>query len=356
MRKETISDALGMVQDDFIREAVEYQPEKKSHWPVLTVACLVLVCLGVFLHGQGRGEDLPSQETLPLLEARFEQEGMGFEAVLLYDIQEMAQTNPWTPETHLETLPVYRNLAYTDGAGAPAWLRDREMLALARETAERMGASILAKTYEPALEGDLSYSLTAETDRGTIRVFGDGGITVEFSQPWTLEAAQRLVGYTVQSSWRDYTFAGEALPHWETWKKGEDPTEAILHYNFQRADFAQNEEGKVWLVRWGDRLQAAEKLGDYEIISLAQARDLLLAGESVSSVPEEYGGVSREAIAKEELIYVTGNVQEVFQPYYRFWVELAEDPVEKAEGLKTYGAYYVPAVCGIYLTDFPIYQ
>lgn len=355
MRGETISEALGLVKDQYIREALEHQQKKHRRWPVLA-ACLVLVCLGGYLVGHGTGEDLPGEETLPLLEAQLVWEGMGFEAVMVYDIQELSQTNPWTPETQLETLPVYQNLAFTDGAGAPAWLSDRELLDLAQETAERMGTSVTSKSYESALEGDLSYRLTAETDRGTIRVFGDGGITVEFSQPWTMEAAQRLVGYTVESSWTDYTFAGEANRHIGAWQEGENLTEAILHYNFAQADFAQNEEGKVWLVRWGDHLQAAEKLGDYGIISLEEARDLLLAGDYLTSVPPEYGMLDQAVIAKEELIYVTGNICPTFQPYYRFWVELTGDPSEKAEGLKTYGAYYVPAVNGIFLKDFPIYQ
>lgn len=42
-----------------------------------------------------------------------------------------------------------------------------------------------------------------------------------------------------------------------------------------------------------------------------------------------------------ELIYRTGEHEECFMPYYRFYVELPED--ERENGLKTYGAYYVPA-------------
>lgn len=351
MTREELSQALGQIEDRYIEEVLNTK-RKRHRWPLVAAACLVLVCLGAVL-AQGNQRDLPAEVTLPMLSAQFPQEGMGFEGVMVYDVAELAQTNPWTPETQLETLPVYRNLAYTDGAGAPACLTDREMLALAKETARKMDTTITRKTWEPALEGELSYSLTAETDRGTIRVSGNGWVTVEFTTPWTQEAACNLTGCTVDSTWTDYSFAGEPFLHQEAWKVGETQTEAILHYNFARATFAQNEEGNVWMMGWGDLLRSAEKLGDYGIISLDEARDLLLAGDYLTSVPEEYGTVTREAIGKEELVYVTGNANEIFQPYYKFWVELADPPGEMAEGLKTYGAYYVPAVSPIYLTDFP---
>ncbi|MBR2490963.1 MAG: hypothetical protein IKB65_05725 [Ruminiclostridium sp.] len=351
MTREELSQALGQIDTMYIEEVLHTR-KKRPRWPFLAAACLVLVCLGTALV-RAEPRDLPAEETLPMLSAQLLQEGMGFEGVMVYDVAELSQSNPWTPETQLETLPVYRNLAYTDGAGAPAWLSDREMLALAKETARKMNATITAKTWEPAQEGDRSYSLTAQTDRGTIRVSGNGWITAEFTAPWTLEAAQALAGCRVDASWTDYSFAGEPFPHREAWKGGEAQTEAILRYNFARATFAQDEAGKVWMMGWGDLLGSAEKLGDYGILSLEEARDLLLAGDCLTSVPEEYGGVTREAIGKEELVYVTGNANEVFQPYYKFWVELTDPPGEMAEGLKTYGAYYVPAVSPIYLTDFP---
>lgn len=351
MTREELSQALGQIEDQYIEEVLAVK-RTRPRWPVLAAACLVLVCLGAVLT-RGNRQDLPAEETLPMLEVQLPQGGMGFEAVMVYDVAELAQTNPWTPETQLETLPVYRNLAYTDGAGAPACLTDREMLALARETAEKMGTAITDKTWESAVEGDLSYSLTAETDKGTIRVSGNGWITTEFSRPWTLEAARTLAGCTVGSTWTEYNFSGEPFLHQEAWKQGAVQMEDILHYNFARATFAQNEGGTVWLMGWGDLLNCAEKLGDYSIISLEEARDLLLAGDYLTSVPEEYGAVSREAIGKEELVYMTGNVNEVFQPYYRFWLELICPLGDAAEGLRTYGAYYVPAVSQFYLTNFP---
>lgn len=51
--------------------------------------------------------------------------------------------------------------------------------------------------------------------------------------------------------------------------------------------------------------------------------------------------------------YNTGEREEYFMPYYRFYVEL---PEEKRAGLNNYGAYYVPAVEKEYLTNMPVWD
>ena len=86
---------------------------------------------------------------------------------------------------------------------------------------------------------------------------------------------------------------------------------------------------------------------------------MLLNGEYITTVPSEYlhdTGISEEMIAKEELVYRTENVNEIFMPYYRYYIELKESGLEMADGLKLYGVYYVPAVSAEYLVDFPIWD
>ena len=39
--------------------------------------------------------------------------GMGYDAVMCYDVSENMGSNPWTEDAELETLPVYRNPAYS---------------------------------------------------------------------------------------------------------------------------------------------------------------------------------------------------------------------------------------------------
>ena len=93
------------------------------------------------------------------------------------------------------------------------------------------------------------------------------------------------------------------------------------------------------------------KAGDYPLISVQEAKELLLNGNYISDVMYELMG--EEYIKKTELIYRLGVHEEYFMPYYRFYVELPQ--VEKNDGMKTYGAFYVPAVKGAYISNMPVW-
>ncbi len=88
-----------------------------------------------------------------------------------------------------------------------------------------------------------------------------------------------------------------------------------------------------------DQTDLSQKMGNYPIITSKDAKNLLLNGNYITSVPYQLPG--EKFVAKTELIYRTGTNEKYFMPYYRFYVEL---PEEERDGLKTYGAYYVPAV------------
>lgn len=77
---------------------------------------------------------------------------------------------------------------------------------------------------------------------------------------------------------------------------------------------------------------------------------MLLEGKYLTSSPYDLPG--REYVAKVELAYRGSRVR---IPYYRFLVELPEEneACGLPEGLKTFGAYYVPAVEGKYLDGVP---
>ena len=58
-------------------------------------------------------------------------------------------------------------------------------------------------------------------------------------------------------------------------------------------------------------------------------------------------------VAKTELIYMTGEREQYYLPFYRFYVEVPE--LEREGGFKTYGSYYVPAVEESYLYQMPVW-
>lgn len=127
----------------------------------------------------------------------------------------------------------------------------------------------------------------------------------------------------------------------------EDVTERILNYNFRTAEFAPDGKGNLQQISCFDGLCKAEKIGDYPLISVSEAREKLLDGKYQSrNLPDIRG---EEYIAKVDLVYRSGWMEETLLPYYRFWVE-AEEP-EGAEGYQAYGFYYVPAIQDEYISN-----
>ena len=99
------------------------------------------------------------------------------------------------------------------------------------------------------------------------------------------------------------------------------------------------------------RPDLSEKIGDYPIITAKEAKESLAEGNYITTVPYDMPGM--EYVKKAELIYRTGSLETYFMPYYRFYVEI---PELEEEGLKTYGAYYVPAVEEEYLSKVTVWN
>lgn len=336
-------------------------------------------------------------EGLPKIPAGFDTGAMGFEGLMFYDISESSSKNPWSlrgSEEELKYLPVFRNLAYTDSAGMPLYLSREEMLTAAEQAAEVLGYDITETQYHsisdvtdmPSDDTEDCYSLIARFDGGTITVAGNGMVTIILEK--TSDGAMRsdpediwnmpdipyvneeyLQSYTDQyrtltgldqeiyEVWGDYTFSGERSMWYSAYNPSDDLETAILNYNFDRTEFLTNDSQGLYGLRYGDLLDAAELLGDYPIRTEADARQSLLAGNYLTTVPSEYltkDGVTEDIICKVELVYQTGNINEYYAPYYKYYVRLDRfheivQNDEIPDGLDCYGIYYVPAVREEYL-------
>lgn len=416
--EKRILTALGEIDDCYIEEAGDIKkPHIRSSFPMIAATALIAaVALFAFLRLLPAGSKTPDTEnpavptpvsddpsgnslsasSLPLLTARFDTEtGMGFEGMMYYDISEAENGNPWTEEQALSSLPVYRNRARTDMGGITVFLDEDEMSDLAGRTADALAASIENTTYQrisditeqPPVgrDGTEAYSLTAETALGEITVYGNGQIRIFFSEPVTLPEEYRFTGSETTDdeageilryltgryqalcafdqpaycTGGDYTYSGERIRFYQAYDSSGDLTQQILNYNFRNISFSPDDDGNLFIIWSGDLLTAAEKVGDYPLISAETARCLLLNGDYITTVPSEYlrdGTIAEPQIAKVELVYRTGNTEELFMPYYRFYVELTDLNTDMTEGLICYGAYYVPAVSGEYLSDFPVWD
>ena len=398
MNAEKFSDSMGALDVRYVEEALHYKRRAGGagwiKWGVLAACLCLAVWAGVRLILPGAAPE--GDGDLPLLRARFTDiktdSGMGFAGLILRDISESGTANPWTENMVLETLPVYENLAYTDASGLPVYLSENEMLGVAEDIAARLNADIISTEYDRVdtaqlspntrLSGGEAYRLTAKTREYTILVSGNGDAVVEFNTQGVLfsdytseNEAKTIIGTLLEKyasllsvdepviyTWCDYTFTGEQLRRYFVYEDDTDPVQKILNYNFCLIGLTPSEEGGALSnVSFQNSLSCTNKIGDYPIITSDAAREMLLNGEYITTVPSEYlhdTGISEEMIAKEELVYRTGNANAIFMPYYCYYIALdhREEGVEMADGLTLYGLVYVPAVSGAYLEDFPAWD
>lgn len=402
MKREDISDAMTHIGDDLIEEADAVRGTgdvRRNHWKgwAALAACAGVVLFGAVRWGSSPAEPaptpavettaplestapvetspptdtpVPTVDGLPMLTIELGETGMGFEGYMAYDISELVSGNPWTEEAGLTTLPVYANPLELDAYGQPVEDRDAMEAAL-REVADRLG-----------MEG----AEIEETDWGTLVIRGEGltldvsstlPVTLEFEPTHALPEgynfgyhaphdAMAAAGEYLMETWAalldmetptlslwggDYNIYREQGYQIEVYEGAGDLTEQLVGYHFRRVAFYPDEEGRLWMVRFY-LADLSQKLGDYPIITVDEAETLLGEGRYITSVPYELPGL--EYVEKVELVYRNGTLEGCWMPYYRFYVRLPEEAEE--DGLQTFGAYYVPAVEGRFLTNLPVWD
>ncbi len=330
----------------------------------------------------------PDAITIPQLQVN-----AGFEGYMCYDISELDNGNPWSEDMNINSLPVYKNLAFdATGAGIPKGLNEEEMVEQLEFTVTALNLEILETEVirdgfvikeGEMIADDTPTRLIAITDKGEITVSADGTITYRlpekglslpaeyhFTNHETTEAeAQKALSYLITTykqllnyeeplgeSFGDYDILGEFNRNYIAYDISGDYVTDILNYNFGRVYFYPADDNNLYLIRINNGLSVAEKIMDYPIITTEEATARLTAGNYQTSVPIAFPG--EEAIGRVELVYRTGRLEEILLPYYRFYVLLSDSISESAtnRGLKTYGAYYVPALPAEYIVNMPTYD
>ncbi len=380
MRGKELLDKMGLIDPEYIVEAEAIPRRRRRTWPI-AVAAAACICLGVFLLSDGGSAPLQ-----PISIPEYEPGSMGFEGYMVFEADELENGNPWRVDMVLDTMPVYKNLAYDpSGAGIPKGLSEEKMRERLHETAEALGLEIISVEVIADGETNEATLIEAETVSGTLTVwanahlrldFGiDGGIelpeglSITYSDTSSAEAIMVLeylaeeyalplgIENPVPVTWADRDIYGEKNQRYELYEATGNPVEDILSYNFRKIGFSPNEEGELWLVGANDALSVAEKIGDYPIVDVEEATQRLVEGHYSTSVPFAMPG--DEYITRVELMYRSGPLEEFLIPYYRFYVLLPDTDgwiMERENGLKTYGAYYVPAITDEYITDMPVYD
>jgi hypothetical protein len=391
MRAEKLLDEIGLIDNGIIQEADSYTKIKSAKyswlkWGGAIAACAAVAAIAMFVPQQA--ENYPE---LPSLTIGKDTGTYGFEGYMAYDIEDLGNGNPWVENSNIKTLPVFQNPTVYDENGKPiAGLSADKMTAMAKETADLMGLTIESITIFPTAE-----DLKREQDKGeqadatpqkaaaicgavTIEVAPGGEITIRYEDSGvalpgeynftqydeTERQAENVMQYLISeynavvgmespspALFGDYTYDGQRIFRYSAFECAGTLEEKILGYNFNRIGFYPNEEGKLWIIR-RYKADLSQKIGDYPIISAAEARQLLLEKSYITTVPEELP--DEKYISRVELIYRTGIGDEVFMPYYRFYVEMPT--MARDNGLKTFGAFYVPAVKAEFINNFPLWD
>lgn len=399
MKTEKLLNEIGLIDDEIIVEANTNTLKLKStkrtwlRWASVAAACIVVAVIAVLIPKES--DDFPE---LPMLTISENTGSFGFEGYMAYDISELQNGNPWSESDVIETLPVFQNPTSYDDAGVPIQgLSSDEMIQKAKDIASVMGLTVDSvytnpteenlqkeqekvrsipgsEEYEPdatpyeaiAVCGDVTIEVEAN---GSVRIIFENGVQLpdEYSFTYydtTEQQANDVIQYLLnvykdisgmnapsQDLFGDYNIYGQRGFSFGAFECEGDIIEKILGYNFNRIEFSPNDDGKLWIIDLHAE-DLSQTIGDYPIITAQEARELLLQKQYITTVPEELP--DEEYIASVELVYRTSRYDEVFMPYYKFLVELPS--MQRDNGLKTYGAFYVPAVEGQYISNMPLWD
>jgi hypothetical protein len=415
MKSEKLMDYIGQIDNEIIAEAdvktAKVKPAKHilPAWASVAAACAAVAVVAVVLWSQpDTAVTPPDIPNLPMLTISGNANSYGFEGLMAYDVNELQNGNPWTISDTITALPVFQNPASYDAAGKPVTgLSADEMIRKANETALAMGLTVDSVYTNPTEEdlrrqqekeqyvaGNEEFTPDATPDEAvavcgsvTVRVQANGEVSIWFepgeqlpdaysfaysfmqgnSESYhgtTERQAAEVLEYllnryapivamespTPALSW-EYDIHGRRFFDYSAFENSGSLPDRILGYNFNRVTFSPGEDGFLWIIRRSN-MDLSQIIGEYPVITAQEARELLLQNHYISTVMEGLPG--EEYIASVELIYRTGRDDEVFMPYYRFLVELPS--MRRDDGLKTFGAFYVPAVDGRYLTNMPLWD
>ena len=130
----------------------------------------------------------------------------------------------------------------------------------------------------------------------------------------------------------------------ESYEAGENAAERLVNYYFGSVTLIPGEDGRLRSLRLEG---APESLGNYLLISLGEAEELVLNGHEL---PGTLNTLRAEDIVGVTLVYHTGMYDEYHAPYYCFAFAERESGETLPEGFMGYGLYYVPAVSGEHLS------
>lgn len=383
MRGKEMLEAVGYIEPNLIEKGEKKKRFDWKRWTAIAASiCLVLGGVLIYRHS------LPQYAT-EILSVSDTDIGMGYEGYQVYDISEIRRDNP-TDGVRIKALNAYRNTISYDERLYPYGQDLDAMKEYLLSLAEKFGLDttsleifdnapgegqmqgLIMEFASRGLEVPEYYTLPTRlwvrTDEMEIAVEHNMTATVTFTEgipvpdeyhldhystpeelqelsEYLWEQYGELIGYEnpqIHIDGGNYDIDGNRQYTLSFYDGERDKAQNFENYSFNYTEFTPN------MIRiYSD--MALEKIGLYPIISEEEAMQLLLDGQYYTSVMEEFPGET--AVERCEIVYRTGGYDNILMPFYRFYVYLENAPGMQLypEGMKTYGAYYVPAVDPDYL-------
>lgn len=300
--------------------------------------------------------------------------GMGFEGYELYEASELIHNNPYDADKGTKTLPVYQNLNISGRFGMDEIARYPRKEEI--EILEYYASVMNIKEYQiDELEG----STVLISDLCDLYIDSKDGIMIEFSEK---AIDDNMLIYTENDTKKDVEKRIKLLIEQPKIKGIFDFQEAIIDvkkgynlseveqsykpsWNIKVSDGKGSQTNKlvhnqlnaisIWASEDGylstitiEFKNTKQKIGNYPIISLEEAKQQLIKGHYITS-SWSLGDI--EQISYIEMIYFKKKNLDFFIPFYKFYMPLKNQDmiIKHDDKLVTYVAYYVPAIHSDYL-------
>ena len=366
---------------------------------IVAIVCIALLVVGVLVWPKNLGEQLPSNIDSEMLEGPVENTDLDIlQFVKILNGEHLSETTfeyrkssfPWNRELEIAALPIFKNLAYVNIQGYigqySVFFSEDALVSMTEEIASKLNWQVLdSTTQKVTLSEDaqnIVIGIDATTDKGSIHIDGNGRVDISFtegiqlpaeyrmSDSASIEEANKTVNFLLEqyvalfstdklspNCYDVYDTDGNRSMKYQAVERTYGAG-GIVEYYFNQVGFEYSEARGLTGISYGDVRVATELLGYYPIISVDEAKDMLVNGEAIcldnafSAYEAKLSDLNSASYV--ELMYYVPNEEEyehsftdrsLYVPYYCFYVKLGDT--------NEYCRYYVPAVEGATLGTIP---
>lgn len=322
--------------------------------------------------------------------------GMGFEGFMAYDVSTLLDGNPSRENCNFTELPVFIRPDHEN------YSKDTNVYSI-EEMDERLRDIASQLTDEEYIKGYANkhgYNLSATAGDIELKMESSGKIGIEFATAidipdefgiYTIKNADKsqisssleylgekygsIFGFyaPVPSIRIEYDIYNNCMASCHLYEDSDDPLTSLMNYSFRYLGFRGEEipidnsdkytnpydayeyPGDLKNISYFDDFSYLEFTGMYPIISYDEAYNKLISGDYYTTVWDEHylpDGINTDEITFTGISYNRTNDYKYTLPYYRFLIELHPErtgDMKLADGMREFGAYYVPAVSPDYL-------